>query len=268
MPQQFTSVPALINAIKGLGMTQSQIATNLNVSPAMVTFWKQGTSVPSAEHLPLLRSLFDGLSKAQTASPISSVETSYSEWLEDRMAELNVSPASLANQAGINIMTLNLILSGKTQNPQKGTREKIEAALRRLTQSGKSKPPFTLAAPVPTEDEPHIGIPFSKEEIKGAPNKIGVYVIHDRRGFPTYIGSGNIMKRLKDHFERKAFSDERVASSFSYILLEQEDSDRELSHIRDEARRWERIIIKFSGSSVLLNNALREGLNGSDDEWD
>jgi transcriptional regulator with XRE-family HTH domain len=270
MNENGDSPAALVADIKAAGMSQIDIARNLNVSPTLVTFWKQGTTNPSPENLALLRGLVDKLQSDGRQAPPRAVEEKdeprYGEWLQDKLAELDIAPAALAEASDLHILTLNLILSGQTQNPQKGTRERIEAALERLAVAKQPEGvgPQSLHPPAAPDEELHVGIPFERDELREAPNKVGVYVVHDRRGFPTYIGSGVISSRLRAHWDRRAFADDRVAASFSYIVVQRDDSEAEVVRATAEARKWERIIIKFSGNSLLLNNALREGLDVPD----
>ena len=148
--------------------------------------------------------------------------------------------ADLARSAKVSSITISNLVTGKTENPQPGTRRKIENALR---QSGKKE-----GEPPPTIDpnEPVVGIRYEKNEYDQAPSEVGVYVIHDKRGWPTYVGKGNIRNELR-HYSEQKWAHSHSARTFSYALI---DNDK-------DADRIETIVIKFMADSLLVNTKKR-----------
>src|SRR5262249_37760653 len=123
MPEELR-IPEMLAAIKASGMTQMGIAQSLNVSPTLVTFWKQGKTKPAEEELQLLKTLYENLVTPSSDGRLASAtqadfeEPSYSEWLAEQLEEKKIAPITLAERANLSVQTINLILNGQTQNPQ------------------------------------------------------------------------------------------------------------------------------------------------------
>lgn len=255
-------VSDMIVEIKKRGMKQYEIAQALNVNPAYITLFKSKQMSATDEEIEQLKKILTSLSPVEEITndenePVEN-ESTYSEWLTQQMLVSKIHAINLSEKSGLSLQTINLITSGKTQNPQQSTKTKIEQALKELSNNNdQSFDSEIITPPVQGDENLYLGIPFTKSDIDDSPNQMGVYVIHDHRGYPTYIGSGQIRSRLRNHYEKRAFSDERIATTFSYIRINEGDSEEQKKAARNEARKWENIIIKFAGESVLLNNKLR-----------
>jgi len=99
---------------------------------------------------------------------------------------------------------------------------------------------------------------FNDNEIDQAPDKIGIYAIHDRRGYTTYVGQGKIKSRLRLHKQSIHFVSDKVANSFRYFITQDGDN---YGDAKQQAIFLEKLIIKFTGNSILLNTNLIEDLS-------
>jgi transcriptional regulator with XRE-family HTH domain len=261
------SAGKLIQYLKEYGMNQNEIAEYVEVSPSLISQWKYGNMEPNDEQLESLRDLFkslrdelndeDSVEERNTSSIV--IEPSYGAWLGDQINISEIKVRELAEKSGMSYLGLSRILSGDTSNPQRATREKIERALVSFSskKDGRGSSTLKFIAPPSSDESFASGLPFTREEVDLAPTSIGIYVIYDRRGFPTYVGSGAIKSRLRSHREKTAFADLRVANSFSYYLVKGANIDES----RSEARHLERLLIKLMGSPLLFNEKLVEQLS-------
>jgi hypothetical protein len=258
---QRRDVSRMIEILASEGYSQKMIGESLNVSGAVVSLLKNEKYPASLDrYVQGLKKLLDDAGVSDDVGyrrASGRRSTSYGEWLAEQVEKLDLTPAALAQNAGLSTLTVNYILDGTTSNPQSGTRRRIDAAVKALAGSAGKK---VASAPPPSvsSDEIFSGIPFSEQEINQVPDEKGVYAIHDRRGYPTYIGQGKVRSRLKNHKDHKAFVDQRVASSFSYVILKKGDA-------ADEQARWlENLVTKFAGNTVLLNKKLITDLSDAE----
>lgn len=264
-------VQKLIYALSNqANLTQSAIADALEVSQATISLLKNLRAKATDDHLNKLTTLAQqfGLSletiDTSSEKPLDSDDNgadSYSVWLAGVIQQLDISLLEFSKRANLSYLGLKRIVDGVTANPQSGTRKSIDDAIKIIQGEKKKKAEEFAPEPVQKEEQLFIGLTFTEVEINQAPDKKGVYVIHDRRGYPTYVGKGNIRSRLRRHREHKAFLDERVACTFSYVLLQQKDDPESIKKADAEARRLETIITKFAGNTVLLNKQLIEDLS-------
>ena len=242
----------VVRLLEMIPLTQTEIANHLGVSQGRVSQWKNGQAI-SPEYLKEIRRLArdarrDANEEEPGDSSTRSGSQSYGEWLAEQLDALRVTQASLAQRADVASLTISNVINGKTE-PQSGTRRKIERALEDISEQHKSPMPVK---PAPELDlsEPIVGNAFTKEEIDQAPDKIGVYVIHDKRGWPTYVGQGKIRSELKHHSGKKWATEEFAARKFSYAVI---PNDRDVERI-------ETILIKFMADSLLVNKKKRVSL--------
>ena len=249
----------MIGAIVQSGMPQGMMAESLGVSQATVSLLKHKKLRPStaARYLESLKKLMSdqGLSTQAKVSNTSDVEPigQFGLWLGEKLQEYQKTPAEIAEHAGVSAVTINYILDGTTSSPQSGTKDKIKAALEKL-----SNAEATDGAPEEREaQDTFYGLPYNEQEVQQVPNRKGVYAIHDRRGYPTYIGKGNLKARLLDHLKERAFVESKVAYTFSYVVLQKSDSEQAKKRADHESKRLERILTKFAGTTLLLNERNR-----------
>lgn len=258
-------IKAIVLSLLSIGLSQKTLAESLNVSNAVISLLKQGKYNTSSANLKKYYESFKAINddksidKDVEIQPIE-VESSFADWLLGQLELHKITPAILAEKAKLSVLTINYIVNRTTSNPQQGTRRKIESALQEITKN------VSEAAPIDTKTKKEIfsGLPYVNDEIIQVPNKKGIYVIHDRRGYPTYIGKGDVQSRLKSHKEHKAFLDERVANTFSYVILQEGDSKDARQKADAEALWLENLIAKVCGNTVLLNKKLITDLSDSD----
>lgn len=236
--------------LEAIPLTQTDIANHLGVSQGQVSHYKYGRIKIPREHLEELRRLArdarrDANGEKEDDSDTQSSSQSYGEWLAEQLQDLDVTQAWLAKQAHVSPITISNLVTGKT-DPQQGTRHKIEKALKSSVRRKGHTEIQVPDAPETDPREPVVGISFTEEEIGQAPNGLGVYVIHDKRGWPTYVGKGNIRAELKNYNNQK-WATAHVATKFSYALLDDEKL----------ALRIETIVIKFMADSLLVNSKKR-----------
>lgn len=253
------------------GITQNEIAEALSLYQAEVSqLYRKKRNFPENKIIAIksqLEKLVDEFNyEDEDISEVQKVEEerSFSNRLIDQMTQLELSPIDLAEISGLSYQTINLIRRGITSNPQEKTKRKIQKALDEVAKNRKLKIEKIDLPKTKNESERlFLGLPFNKEEIDQAPNLIGVYAIHDSRGYPTYIGKGKIKTRLKDHSDRRAFLSPKVASTFSYYIVQEED-EKTKSEKQEAGKRallLEKILTKFAGNTILLNIKNREDLS-------
>lgn len=277
-----TQVAEMINTLQENGWSQANIAEELGVSQAYVSLLKykriQTSLIIANSIIERLQSIFSQyeITTAENEDEISESESgddnaedigTFSDWLNAQIVQNSWKPNQIADASGVSLITIRFILSGRTSNPQSATRGKIEKGIQSLLSLNPQSEGVVQdvqvesTAPVAPEDEIIAGIPFLRDEIERAPNKKGVYAIHDRRGYPVYVGKGNIRTRLLKHAEHRAFLDSRVANNFSYIVLQKSDTVEDIAVANREALRLEKLIVKFCGNTILLNKQLVEDLS-------
>jgi transcriptional regulator with XRE-family HTH domain len=248
MPSSRALIHEVERLLDAIPLTQIEIANHLGVTQSQVSHYKYGRVKISPEHLEELRRLAknahrDGHVEKESDSDIQSASQSYGEWLAEQLDALSVTQARLAKEADVHTLTISNIVNEKTE-PQIGSRNKIKQALDRL--SRKERQPLVEPAPEHDPSEPIVGNLFTEEEIDQAPSDLGVYVIHDMRGWPTYVGKGNVRNELRYYFKQKWASTE-PARKFSYALVRNDQ----------DADRIETILIKFMADSLLVNQKKR-----------
>jgi transcriptional regulator with XRE-family HTH domain len=245
MPRSKSSKQEVAQLLEAIPLNQTGIANLLGVSPGLVTHWKTGRTPIGAEYLKELRRIaqdthHDVDDEEQVDSDTGSGSQPYGEWLAEQLETLKtVSQLKLAERAVVNPLTISNLITGKTENPQKDTRHKIEEALQGFYREQKPRQEASKA-PALDSSKPVVGVLYNDDEIKQVPNKRGVYVIHDKRGWPTYVGKGNLLTELKLHHDKK-WATREAANKFSYAIVD---------HDPDEI---ETIIIKFMADSLLVN---------------
>jgi transcriptional regulator with XRE-family HTH domain len=241
--------------------TQAEIANSIGTQQPIVSLLKKGKISSESKNFEKWSKNLQGLITEESVleevdAKALRVEESenYAEWFTNIILSHEISLTELADRTGLTYQGLYRIYNGDTVNPQKATREKIRKALE--TWVGLKE---FAQAPAENQSDIVVNIPFTEADIDQAPALIGVYAIHDRRGYPTYVGKGRIKNRLKKHREHRAFLDSRVANSFSYFIIEKNGLLKEEASA--QSFELEKILIKFLGNAILLNKNLIEDLS-------
>lgn len=248
----------LIGKLLSNGFTQKELADNLNLYQGEISQLSRQVRTLQKDRYTTIIEILEKLveeninpNDTEEATQIQP-EYNYGTWLYDQLTELNITPIEFSAESTISFQALNLIINGSTSNPQFRTKQVIEKTLERLSKERKKTIEKKNSA-ITNEEKLFIGIPFTPAEIDQTPDKIGVYAIHDKRGYPTYIGKGRIKNRLKDHSDRISFASNKVAATFSYYVIQNGDNEIDKEKADKEARTMEKIITKFAGNTILLN---------------
>jgi transcriptional regulator with XRE-family HTH domain len=236
------------------GLTQADLADKVGVTAPAISNWEAGTE-PRGINKSKLEAVLGNLSKKTPkssgvqeeqvpTSPDSEV-SSFGIWLRDQRLKAAMSVPELARSANISAVALYNIESGKIQNPQAATRDKLATALKQV-----------IPKNVVTETEKEQAIvglgnltdfdPYSRSDW---PQCSGVYVLYDISQRPIYVGKAtkNISTRLGAHFMNFWFKDPIVRYG-SYI----EVKDPTLCHQLEQA------MIKFLKSNAVINKQSSE----------
>lgn len=90
-------------------------------------------------------------------------------------------------------------------------------------------------------DTPVVNIAFDRKNIEKIYSGLqGVYIIYDIRGYPSYIGKGDIKNRLANHCDEANFINKKLNYTFSYFVT-------------DKAIYLEKILIQIAGNTLLFN---------------
>ena len=247
----------IANILEELPLTQADVAQYLGVSQGLVSQWKNGQARITPENARALQRVAedaedagdvrrDMLDDGRRHREDQEVSSSFKDWLVEQLDVLGMTQAALAELADVSPITISNLVTSKTENPQQDTRRRIVDALKAYSKGKGPRERKVPDAPEADPREPVVGVSFREEGIDQAPSELGVYVIHDKRGWPTYVGKGNIRTELKTYNDRK-WAAPYTATKFSYALVEDEK----------DALRIETIIIKFMADSLLVNSKKR-----------
>ncbi len=222
------------------GLTQADLAGKLRVSQATISHWEAGKGTPDEEQLTQLESILGpGLSSAQAMLTITGGPSIAGAWLSKAREQKGLTPAELAQRAGVSIPTIYNIESGRAQFPRRRTIERLEKAL---------DTPFDLESARELREASEIkGLgdfedfdPYEEEDWPDAP---GVYVLYDISERPIYVGQAkNIARRIRNH-EDKFWFKRPIVDSASYVPIKEETLRRQI----------ESILIRFLKSNAVLN---------------
>lgn len=220
---------ALRAARKAAHQSQEELASSLEVSQALVSAWERGTSQPSEEHVELLTQVLDGFSPP----------TPFGIWVQKTRALQNMKVKDLADAAGVSVLTIYNVESGRTSNPQGKTREKLERALGHAVPEPTARA-IEQKASVDGLGEMHDFDPHNRDDWPADP---GIYVFYDVSDRPIYVGQGgNMASRIRDH-EQKFWFKRPIVDRGMFIAIQ----DGALR------RQVERILIKFLKSNAVIN---------------
>lgn len=228
------------------GLTQTALAEKVGVAQPTVAVWEAGKGLSEANKKNLeqvLGPLTHGQG-AKAGTPSKTEISSFGVWLRDQRTKASMSITELAHSAGVSGQAISNIESGKIQNPQSATRDKLGKALKQ------SVPKDVIAD---TElDQAIAGLgaltDFEPDDKKNWPDCAGVYVLYDISQRPIYVGEGgNISLRLKAHFDKFWFKSPIVQYG-SYIAVPDQKLRRQL----------EQVMIRFLKANAVINKQLKE----------
>ncbi len=232
-----------------LGLTQTELGKKLDpqVSHATISNWEKEAYDPSPEQKQQVRQILgqtynDLESKNHTEveeDDLTEGPSAIGVWLnKSRLAE-GLSVPELAAKSGLSPISIYNIESGRSQNPQKATVDKLEKALRKQI-SVEAKEEAKEEATIEGVGEWFNFNPNSQTEW---PSVAGIYVLYDISDRPIYVGQGQrISARLRDHHEKFWFRPPIVQNA-AYVGI-----DNKL--LREQI---ERVLIKFLKSNAVLN---------------
>jgi len=221
-----------------LTLTQSQMAEQLGISQAMVSAIEKGRTEPSSK----LADKILNYSKTLEEREAKASESDFGEWLREQRAKHNLTQAELAEKAGISLLTISFIETGKTQSPQKATISAIEKALGR-----------GLPTEVKTEisEETEVGglgeyfgpFPLEDWEANVGNGTPGIYVFYDILKRPVYVGQTSDLKTRIRQYEDFFWFKSPIVDSFAFIV------------VRDDKlrRQVEAAMIKLVGENAIFN---------------
>jgi transcriptional regulator with XRE-family HTH domain len=232
-----------------LGLTQAELGQKLvpQVGPATISQLENEHHDPSdVQRVQLRRILGQGSNDCESKSvhAIEKEETveapsAIGSWLNRYRQEQNLSVPELASKAGLSYVAIYNIESGRSQNPQRTTISKLEAALgQKLSSEAKQE----------AKDEATIeGVGewfnFDPNSEADWPSGAGIYVLYDISDRPIYVGQGQkITNRLRDHHQKFWFRPPIVQNA-AYVGIDNKV-------LREQI---EKVLIKFLKSNAVLN---------------
>jgi transcriptional regulator with XRE-family HTH domain len=164
----------------------------------------------------------------------------YGDWLRNQLDDKKLTAWNLSEKSGVSTPQIYNIIAGRSRNPQKKTRDRLEEALG-TKPKGEAKPAEV--------DLPGMGdlTDFDPHDETLLPDLPGVYVFYDITDRPVYVGKAvkgqrTIRVRVKEHYEKFWFK-RPIVDNGAYIEI----SDETL------CKSVEKALIKFLKSNAVLN---------------
>lgn len=168
----------------------------------------------------------------------------FGEWLRTARKERSWSRADLADRSGVSHMAIWNLENGRTSNPQRSTRARLEKALG-----------IEVPADVTREAESEVQVQglgslvdFDPHDESALPSVPGVYVFYDISDRPVYVGMARkqaISERVRQHYDKFWFK-RPIVSHGSYIEITDETLCAQV----------EQILIRFLKSNAVLNERM------------
>jgi transcriptional regulator with XRE-family HTH domain len=225
------------------GLSQTDLAEKVGVTQPAVSNWELGNVEPRPPQLQQLERVLGNLSSGKREAEVDSTgqgdSSAFGAWLRKERTKAGKSVPELATASGVSTVAIYNIESGKSLNPQDGTRRRLAAALR-------TEVPVDVKEE--SEEEQQIqGLgsltDFDPHDDDDLPTVSGVYVFYDVSDRPVYVGKAqNIAKRVGDHSDKFWFK-YPIVSHAAYIEI----GDDELRH------QIEQILIGFLKSNAVIN---------------
>jgi transcriptional regulator with XRE-family HTH domain len=238
--------PSLAKARVRLGLSQKELGQKLNppLSQATISHWEQEHTLPSDEQKAQVKRILGaipviGTFPADGTDDVAVSPSAIGAWLNKHRLEQKLSVPELADKSGLSAVSIYNIESGRSQNPQRATVEKLEHALR-VKLSAEAKEEAKDDATIEGVGEWFNFDPNSDSEW---PNVAGIYVLYDISDRPIYVGQGQkISARLRDHQE-KFWYRPPIVQNAAYVGI----TDKILRE------QIEKVLIKFLKSNAVLN---------------
>jgi transcriptional regulator with XRE-family HTH domain len=225
------------------GLTLAELGEKLGMTGPGIFNWEKGTVIPNESKIRKLEEVLGPLVRfvenPRPELPVASPSNVFGVWLNKARSEAGMSVPELARVSGISAVAIYNIESGRSQNPQLETKERLEKALNK-----------TIPDDVKTEvaEEQKIeGLgsltDFDPHDRQALPTVAGVYVFYDISERPIYIGkAANIADRVRDHSEKFWFRSPIVFNA-SYVEISNSDMRHQV----------EQVLIKFLKSNAVIN---------------
>jgi transcriptional regulator with XRE-family HTH domain len=234
---------ALRSSWLAAGLSQGEVAERLQVSQATVSNWELGKSEPSRRQIQELESFLGPLvsSKASDSAATTPSDVSpFGVWLNATRVRKSLTVPELAQRAGVSIMTVYNLESGRINNPQERTKE----ALTRALDSDVSR-----EAAQATQEAANIEglgslVDFDPYDEDSLPAVAGVYMFYDISDRPIYVGqSGNIRQRIRNDHVDKFWFKRPIVELGAYVEIKEQKLRGQI----------EKILIRFLKSNALIN---------------
>jgi transcriptional regulator with XRE-family HTH domain len=224
-----------------LGYTLADVANRVGHSATLVSHLEHGRFTPNDKYLRKFESVLGSLTDGE--DEIGPSQTSLGAWLNRVRIQKDLSPAQLAERAGVSVAQVYNLESGRSTNPRPDTLQKLQNAL------GKQIPTEFVKEIEKESDLSQIAgvgrfVSFDPHDETQWPAEPGVYVIYDVTERPIYVGqAGEIRVRIRAHSEKKWFI-RPFADSAAYVV------------IPDKTLRLgvERLLIAFMRRNALINS--------------
>lgn len=236
-------MPTLSERIKkarlSSGLSQQEVASRLGVSQVTVSSWERGTE-PRARSVAALKALLGELTpEAGEASELPESSSPFGIWLLRTREASDLTRAQLAMGAGVSEVAIYNLETGRTQNPQERTRNKLNEAL------GSTPPADAVEATEEAAEIEGVGrlTDFDPHDSDDLPEGPGVYVFYDISQRPIYVGeSRDMARRIGEHSDKFWFRAPIVASG-SYVSVSVERLRKQV----------EQVLIRFLKSNAVIN---------------
>lgn len=223
------------------GLSQNDVAEKLGVAQPTISNWELGRSQPSAPQVTALEGILGSLeTPLDTPGSTGPTEASpFGVWLNAARTRRGLTVVELAGKAGVSLGTIYNLESGRIENPQKATRDKVIKAL------GETPPAEAVEATEAASAIEGLGnlVDFDPHDDGSLPEGPGVYVFYDISDRPVYVGeSGDMRSRIRGHTDKFWFK-RPIVEYGSYIVIQDNDLRRQV----------ERVLIRFLKSNAVLN---------------
>lgn len=226
----------------GAGLSQQEVADRLSVSQVTVSNWERGRVEPRAANLTALEALLGELTPDEddtTAAVTVDGPSPFGVWLARTRQQSGLTRAQLSASSGISDVQIYNLETGRTENPQQRTRDRLTRAL------GAAPPDDAVAATQEAAEIEGVGqlTDFDPHDPDDLPEGPGVYVFYDISQRPIYVGeSGDMAQRIRDHHDKFWFKSPIVASG-SYIFVP----------VQRLRKQVEQVLIRFLKSNAVIN---------------